>query len=284
MNAPLCLPPPVGEAGSLAVSGLSVTLGTRRVLSGISLTAGPGEMIGLIGPNGAGKSTLLRAVCRLVEPEAGEIRVGGLPLRALSRRALARAVAYLEQGQSLHWPLSVEEVVALGRLPHGGRVGALDPEGAADVEAAMARAGCTEYRARPLDTLSGGEKARVMLARVLATAAPVMLVDEPVASLDPYHQLRMMELLRDEARSGRLVVCVLHDLALAARFCDRLVLLAGGRLVASGPAGRVLAPARLEAAFGVETLQGARDGEAWVLPWRRADAGPPSPAETTATL
>ena len=252
---------------TLSIRDVTVSLGQRPVLRDAAIELAGGGLIGLIGPNGAGKSTLLRAIARLIEPDAGTIALDGTDIATMARSDLARRVAYLPQGHTLHWPLRADHVVALGRLAHRARKSG-DADRAA-VARAMARADVGAFAERIVTTLSGGERARIMLARALAVEAPVLLVDEPVASLDPYHQLQVMELLRELAREGRLVVAVLHDLPLAARFCETLAMLHEGRIVASGAAAQVLSRANLERTFNVEGVFGRERDEQFVLAWRR---------------
>ena len=253
------------DAPPLEVRGLGVRLGRppAEVLTDLSFRLGPG-LTGLVGPNGAGKSTLLRAAAGLT-PARGGVWLGGRPAAGLAPGDRARAVAYLAQQGDSAWPLPAAELVALGRLPHGGARGPAGHDPA--VHRALGLCGCMELSGRRVDTLSGGERARVLLARALAVEAPLLLCDEPVASLDPYHQLRIMALLRGLGASGVAVVCVLHDLSLAARFCDRLLLLDGGRLLADGPPGEVLDDARLARAYRVRAVRGWHRGEGFVLPW-----------------
>ncbi len=247
---------------------ISVTLAGRAIVNGVSLQATAGQIVALLGPNGAGKTTLLAALAGL-RPFQGIVRIQGRPLASLNRREKARTLAYLPQGQIAHWPLTVRRLVELGRLPH---LAPWQPPVAADrlaVQSALHRTGIAELAERSFDTLSGGERARVLLARVLAVEAPLVLADEPVASLDPFHQLQVMELLRDYANSGAAVVIVLHDLTLAARFCDELLLLREGTLIAHGSPVEVLSAAHLADAYRVIALHGERDGQYYVLPWQR---------------
>jgi iron complex transport system ATP-binding protein len=253
----------------IAARGLVVRFGARAALAGLDCNLVSGELVGLVGPNGAGKSTLLRVLAGLQRPDAGEARYDGRSAAELGRAALARRVAYLAQSGLSHWPLRVDHVVALGRLPHRRP---FSPPSAADcaaIEAALAAAEVEALRARPIGTLSGGERARALLARALAVEADMLLADEPVASLDPLHQLRAMTLLRAVVRKGAGVVAVLHDLTLATRFCDRLIVLAEGRIVADGPPA-ALTDAVLAEAYGVVAVRGERDGEPFVVPWRAA--------------
>jgi iron complex transport system ATP-binding protein len=240
---------------SIVADALAVTLGTRRVLHGVSFAWQPGTLVGVLGPNGAGKSTLVRALLGLL-PHTGTVTIDGAPRAALSRAGIARRIAYLPQGQTLHWPVTVERLVALGRLPHLAPFSRLSPADHAAVATAMARADVTPLAHRTATELSGGERARVLLARALAVEAPALIADEPLASLDPAHQIEGMELLRAQADAGGLVVAVLHDLTLAARFCDRVLVLADGTMAADGPPGEVLTPALLARVYGITAFSG----------------------------
>jgi len=261
----------------LAARGIGVGYDGRAALEAVDFAVDAGEFVALIGPNGAGKTTFLRVLAGLRAPETGAVLFEDAPLAAADRRRLARSVAYLPQNAPVHWPLTVRRLAALGRLPW---LDAWRPAGAEDaraIDAALARTDMAAFEDRPVTTLSGGERLRALLARALAGAPRVLLADEPVAALDPFHQLQVMEILRDIARGGGAAVAVLHDLTLAARFCDRLVLLAGGRLVAEGRADRVLSPENLARAYRIEALAGAVEGEPWLVPWRRLEgpeAGP----------
>lgn len=227
----------------LTLSGLSVTRRNRPVLHGVSLSIGPGEFVGLIGPNGAGKSSLMEAALGLI-PFTGVSSVVAMPPRARARHA-----AYLPQDREIAWPVSVEDLVALGRIPWpgGGRSG-IDRI-ATDV--AIARMGLEPFRKRTAQRLSGGEQNRVLIARALAQDTPLLIADEPIAGLDPAHQLACLRLFRDLAAEGRAVLASIHDLGLAARFCSRLVLLSQGRVLADGPAPQVLRDDLLQRAFGI---------------------------------
>ena len=258
----------------LSIAGLCVDRGKRRIVEDVGFTAQAGTLLGLVGPNGAGKSTLVCAIAGLLPVRSGGVRIAGAETKRMPRKRLARQVAYLPQGHSVDWSLRVRHLVALGRLPHLGPFDVMKPADAAAVDAALDRAGAKRFADRAVDTLSGGEQTAVMLARALAVDAPILLADEPVNSLDPYHQLQVMELLRGIAAEGRLVIAVLHDLALAARFCDRLLLLEAGRLVADGPPQDCLAGPHLRRTYGVEEHYGEHDRERYVLPWRRLAVRP----------
>ncbi|MBH0239877.1 ABC transporter ATP-binding protein [Methylobrevis albus] len=258
----------------LDARGLSLTRGGHRILDGVDVALRAGEFVAVVGPNGAGKSSLLRLLAGLARPDAGEIACDGVPLGKLPPRTRARSIAYLEQRAAVHWPMRVDEIVALGRLPSRGPLGAATSADAAAIAAAMEMTTTTALAGRRADTLSGGERMRVLLARALAVGAPLLLADEPVAALDPHHQLHVMATLRETARRGAGVMIVLHDLALATRFCDRVVLLAAGRCLADGPPAEVLDDRRLAEAYAVDVLRGSEGGEPWILPWRRlAPAG-----------
>jgi iron complex transport system ATP-binding protein len=251
----------------IEAEGISVRLGSVNALGGVDFVAGAGEIVGLIGPNGSGKTTLLRALANLRAPDSGKVRYEGKSAPEIGAAELSRQIAYLAQGAEVHWPMRVEALVALGRLPHRRRFQKSAAADRAAIERALREADIGALRDRTMNHISGGERMRVLLARALAVEAPMLLADEPVAALDPLHQLQVMELLRKKAAAGGGVVVVLHDLALAARFCDRLVLLDGGKVLAAGDPAAVLTDANVAAAFGVEVVRGEHNGAAFVLPW-----------------
>ena len=253
---------------SIRATDVTVSFGDLPAVSGVSFAAGPGALVGLIGPNGAGKTSLIRALADLV-PFGGTVAVGGRPVRQIGRRAFARTVAYLAQSQPVHWPFSVRDLVALGRLPHRAAFQGLSDADNAAIDEALALAAMTGFASRPVDNLSGGERARALLARALAVKAPVLLVDEPIAALDPYHQIEIMEVLRAYAEAGALVIAVLHDLTLAERFCHRLLLLRGGRLLADGPPAEVLVDENVRVAYRVAVIHHVHDGQRVTVPWAR---------------
>ena len=225
--------------------------------------------MGVIGPNGAGKTTLLRVLANLRPPDSGRVLYDGASASQLGPTTLARHLAYLAQGTTVHWPLTVEHLVGLGRLPYR-RLWRQDTSADARAVTAALRATETEtLRHRTLATLSGGERMRVLLARALAVEAAALVADEPIAALDPYHQLQVMEVLRETARRGTLVVVVLHDLTLAARFCDRLVLLDAGCVVADGAPDVVLSAANLTRVYRVTVVRDTHDCALYVVPWTR---------------
>lgn len=240
--------------------------GAVTALDRIDIRVRAGEMLALIGPNGAGKSSLLRVLAGLKAPDAGRVCLDGSPLDAIPARDRARRIGYLAQGAECHWPLTVGRLVALGRLPHLGpwqRPGAAD---VAAIEHALTACDVAYLADRPVTDLSGGERARVLLARVLASDPEILLADEPVAGLDPYHQLRVMKLLRRRTSAGTGIAVVLHDLTLAARFCDRIVLLHGGRVLADGDPAAVLGPELLERVYGVTVTHIEINGRRLYIP------------------
>ncbi|MDP1631523.1 MAG: ABC transporter ATP-binding protein [Caulobacter sp.] len=228
------------------IENLVVRQGDRLAVNGASLSAAAGELVGVLGPNGSGKTTLLRGGLGLLKAEAGTARLAGHALQGLSEAARARLAGYLPQERRIGWNLGSLEIAALGAPD-------LPPARARAVAADMLeRVGLAGFEARGVLEMSGGERARVLLARLLATRAPLLVADEPAAGLDPDAQLLTLDLLRGEAARGAAVVVTLHDLTLAARFCDRLVVMSHGRIAADGPPATALASAVLSAVFGLE--------------------------------
>jgi iron complex transport system ATP-binding protein len=223
------------------------------ILDGIDLHLNAGEMVGLIGPNGAGKSSLLRLLAGVEAPTRGATRFAGEPLASWSARERARRIGYLAQDAAAHWPLSVEQIVELGRLPYQKWWLQLSAEDRERVEHALRLTETLAYRNRVVTTLSGGEQTLVMLARIFAAEPELIFADEPVAALDPYHQLHVMEVLRSHAAGNRAAIVVLHDLGLAARFCDRLYLLRHGRVHCSGAVAEVLTREHIAEVYGVDS-------------------------------
>ncbi|PTM39788.1 ABC transporter ATP-binding protein [Bosea sp. 124] len=252
----------------IEAQNLTVALGGKAILQGIDLSLRPGELVGLIGPNGAGKTTLLKALADLLAPDTGQVLYEGQTAHAFGRGELARRIAFLAQGGSVHWQMRVEALVALGRLPHRRPFADSAVTDRDAIARAMAAADITQFRGRTIDTLSGGERMRVLLARALAVEAAMLLADEPLAALDPLHQLEVMSLLRASVTPQTGVVVILHDLTLAGRFCDRLVLIDRGRVVADGPPATVLSDTNIADVFGVTTARGQQAGQGFVLPWQ----------------
>lgn len=229
----------------LTLESLGVRLGGCAVVEDVSLTIATGECVGLIGPNGAGKSSLMRAALGLL-PSTGRSSLASLPVAERARTA-----SWLPQQREIAWGMTVADLVALGRLPYRRPGAPLTEADRQAVAEAMRAADVRALQDRPAMSLSGGEQARVLLARVLAQDTPIILADEPVAALDPAHQIATMETFADRARQGGTVVTALHDLGLAARWCSRLILMNAGRVVADGPPGAVLTEERLRAVYGI---------------------------------
>jgi iron complex transport system ATP-binding protein len=251
----------------LTASAIHVTLAGRRVLTDISLSMSRRHLVALVGPNGAGKTTLLRALAGLL-PSRGAIHVGGDALSSLSLRRRALRFAYLPQGHVMHWPLPARDIVALGRYPHG----ATDPArlSVTDQEAVMRAMRATDVVGlgeRLVTELSGGERSRVALARVLAVEAPVLLADEPTASLDPHYQIEVMKNLRAAADGGMLVIVVTHDLGLAARFADSVLVLSQGRVVAQGAPAQALSDQTMAEVFRISAYRAEYQRETLIVPW-----------------
>lgn len=238
---------------TLSVDKVSVQLGPRPALTDVSLSLKGGDFIGLIGPNGAGKSTLIKSILGLV-PSTGTLAIDGRLLVKLDAPERARLLSYVPQERDVAWPLSVEKVVALGRTPYLQPMRGLTDRDGARVEEAMAEADVLVLRDRLLSELSGGERARVLIARALAQDTPILLADEPTAGLDPSHQISLMKVLAGLAQRGRIVVASLHELSLAARWCTRLVLLDRGRVAADDAPQHVLTEANIAEVYGISAF------------------------------
>ena len=258
------------SAAFLTAKDVGVDLAGRRVLHDFTFALPSRGVVALVGPNGAGKTTLLRAICGLI-PSRGEIAIDGDVMATLPLEARARKIAYLPQGHVVHWPLPVRDVVALGRFPHGAvDPGRLGEHNARIVEDAMAAADVLVLADRRVTELSGGERSRVALARALAVNAPIVLADEPTASLDPRHQIDVLRLLRKTADAGALIVVVTHDIGMAARFADEVLVVSDGRFVAHGAPDVALTDDILRDVFRVAAFRASADGEPILLPWSEA--------------
>lgn len=243
----------IGSPPAIRTERLTVAYRGRPALIDVNLHVAAGERLALVGPNGAGKSTLLRAIDGLVEPVAGSVELGGTNLARLDRLAVARRIAVVPQLPQLPFATTVEEVVALGRLPHEHPIRGLRPADRAAIAAAIDRVGVGHLLGRDARELSLGERQLVLLALAVAQAAPVLALDEPTVHLDLRHQVEVMELLVDlNERDGTTIVAVLHDVGLAALFFPRLVVLDRGRVVADGAPGEALSPERIRDVFGVD--------------------------------
>jgi iron complex transport system ATP-binding protein len=253
----------------LAAEQIGLTLNGNRVLDQVSFTFLPGRVTALLGANGAGKSTLLACLVALRQPDTGVATLDGIDVHAIERKTRARAIGLLPQAADVHWDVDVATLVQLGRFPHHGRWGATDADRAA-VERALAATDMTTLAGRGVERLSGGERSRALLARVLAGEPDWLLADEPLASLDPAHQLDVLARLRGVATEGRGVILVLHDLHLAGRIADDAVLLRGGRVVAAGQVQDVLTAPLIAEAYGVEVEIGTTPaGQRFILPIAR---------------
>ncbi|WP_088346529.1 MULTISPECIES: ABC transporter ATP-binding protein [Rhodomicrobium] len=252
---------------NLRLDKLDVMMGGRKVLRGISLEAGRGALMIVVGPNGAGKTTLLRAIACLLASSGG-LDWDGQGLAGMSAAARAKLIAYLPQGHVAHWPITARDVVTIGRAPFATSLTRLSHADAQAIDAALDAVDARAFAERPITELSGGERARVMLARALAVGAPLLLADEPVASLDPAHQLAVMDILVAQAKSGRLVIAVSHDLILAARYADSVLVLRDGEVAAFGAPEATLTADLLRDVFNVEALELSAPGHALQIPWK----------------
>jgi iron complex transport system ATP-binding protein len=245
---------------TIIVENLCVSLGNIPILTGVMTTFKPGKITALIGPNGAGKTTLLRAILGLL-PSTGSILIDNTPVIRLSQRTRAQKFGYLPQRIMPHWNISVRELVGLGRLPHRGPLSAFGTPDEIAVTKALCATDIQHFENRLIDTLSGGECARVNLARVLAGEPEWVFADEPLANLDPPHQIAVMKLFRDAAKNGKSVIISLHDLNIAAQFADEVIALKSGTIV-----GEAITPEILEAAYGMAFDVIDRNGHTFVLP------------------
>lgn len=256
-------------------NGLAFSVDGIEIVRGIDIAVQQGELVGLIGPNGAGKSTLLRLLCGIEPPTHGTVLWHEKNLANITMEQRAKMIGYLAQGARAQWPVTVERVVELGRLPYQGLWHRSTETDRDAVERAMQMSEVTAYRNRIATTLSGGEQTLVMLARIFATEPQLIFADEPVAALDPYHQLHVMELLRAHAKGENAGVVVLHDLGLAARFCDRLYLFQHGKVFVSGTPAEVLTQENLRVVYGIDSRIECTEQGVSVVPVKRVREGHP---------
>lgn len=264
----------------ISASGLEFAFGDRTVLNSVDFDAPPGQVLGLVGPNGSGKTTLLRTLYGSLQARRGTVLIDGDALTSLSAREIARRAAVVVQEAPADLPLLVSDMVLLGRTPHRSGFGRSGPNDEQVAAAALAQVGALQLAGEAFDSLSGGERQRVLIARALAQQATHLLLDEPTNHLDVRYQHEVLDLVRSLAvGDGRTVIVVLHDLNLAARYCDRILLLDSGRVVARGTPDEVLAPAHLEPVYGVNVRRlDLDDGFQLVFrPLKAANPAAPAP-------
>ncbi|MEM9330600.1 MAG: ABC transporter ATP-binding protein [Pseudomonadota bacterium] len=254
----------------LSVKRLCVSRGQKEILRDVSMDVSKGEFVGLLGPNGAGKSTLLKSVLGLI-PSTGAIQLEDLDSRKMREIERARYASYLPQEREVNWPLSVKNTVSLGRTyaPTSKRFGQINADEI--VTKAMRRMDILHLQDHRVTELSGGEQARVLIARALAQDTPLLLADEPASGLDPAHQISLMEILHQLAFEGRSIVACLHEIPLAARWCNRIVVLDKGKIVADGPPGEVLNETLIGQVYGVETYRTETADGLLIVPTQRVE-------------
>ena len=240
------------KAEAVAAQDLSYRIEAQWLLDSVDLRVEKGQMVGLIGPNGAGKSTLLRAISGILRCQDGTVMLEGRDIKAMTTKDVAAGLALVPQIAPYTHGFTSMELVLMGRYPHLGR---FQVEGKADeriAREAMALTETGQFAQRTLDTLSGGERQRVFVARALAQQPRMLLLDEPTSNLDVLHQLMVMDLVRQLVDDGLTAVAAFHDLSMAARYCDKLVVMSGGKVVAKGLPGDVLSPKLIETVFKVK--------------------------------
>ncbi|PWD72090.1 Fe(3+) dicitrate ABC transporter ATP-binding protein FecE [Pectobacterium versatile] len=236
----------------LTTQNLTAGYGDKRILDGLSLSLPAGKITALLGPNGCGKSTLLKCFAKLLTPESGTIQLNGKPLSAFSARQLSRHLALLPQQHLTPEGITVRDMVAYGRSPWLSLWGRLSPDDRQRVQLAMEKTHIVDLANKRLTDLSGGQRQRAFLAMLLAQDTPVVLLDEPTTYLDINHQVELMKLLRELNQAGKTVVTVLHDLNQASRYCDHLVMLAHGRVMAQGSPHEAMKPELLQRVFSID--------------------------------
>ncbi len=240
----------------ISATSLSCRVDGSTLVENADLTLAQGEFVAILGPNGAGKTTLLRALLGLMTPDAGLATIDGADATTLSPHDRARKVTYLPQRRPLAWPNNVRDIVSLGRFSHGAALGKLSQKDAHAVDKALQLCDLQELSSRNITTLSGGELARVHFARAIAAETPLLIADEPVASLDPFHQIRIAELIRSFVDSGGGALVVLHEISLAARYADRIIWMSGGKIVASGSPDETINSTLLRDIYGIDAHTG----------------------------
>ena len=251
----------------LTCQSVSLTLGNKQLVNNASLHIGGNELVGLIGPNGAGKSTLLQMLAGLIKCDTGTVLLNQRDIHTINLQERSRSLAWVEQNGAVNWPLTVERIISLGRRPHLGTWQKPGDDDHQAIEQAIIDTDCAGIRHQDATTLSGGERTRLLLARALAAQPDVLLADEPVAALDLKQQLQAMHVLENFSSADRTCLVVLHDLSLAARFCNRLYLMHEGAIVAEGTPAMVLTETNLKTVYGVEVQMGGSD-HPWIVPVR----------------
>ncbi|MGD9587810.1 MAG: ABC transporter ATP-binding protein [Pyrinomonadaceae bacterium] len=236
----------------IRAENISFSYGAGPVLDGLSLELRPGEFVGLIGANGSGKTTLMRILLGFLRPGSGTVFLKGDPVLGLARREIAKRATLVQQDTYIDFAFTVREVVAMGRTPYLGRFTPEGPVDASIIDRAMAETETDRFAARPVTELSGGERQRVHLARAMAQDTEIILLDEPTANLDLTHQIEALEMIRSMTQQGKTAFAAIHDLGLASRYCDRLVLLSGGRIAADGPPASVITEENLLRHFNLK--------------------------------
>ncbi len=253
----------------LEVTALSVKFAHKTILHNIDFGMNAGEFIGLIGPNGSGKTTLIRSLSGMLPDNKKKVKFLGRSLADYNRKQLAKKMAYLPQGNESHWSITVENLVMLGRLPHQKLW-----QGSSDldkkiVQKVLQDCGVSQFANTPVDTLSGGERARVFLSRALAVEPELLLVDEPISGLDPGYQLDVMQKFRQLSESGMGIICVIHNLTLATRYCHKLVMLSEQKIISAGKPEQVLSSENIARCYNIKVHKGEAEGHAFVIPIER---------------
>jgi len=251
---------------NLTVRNLNVTLDDNKILSDVSLEMASGKLVGLLGPNGAGKSILLKSILGLIDGARGKISLGGQDLESWTLKERARKISYAAQGAPVHWPLTVGHLVSLGRIPHLSPWQSTNKEDQLLTLEAMKKTDVDHLVTRIITTLSGGERARAMLARAIVAGSEFLLADEPIEALDPFHQIKIMEILKELSKSGHGILLVLHDLNFAQKYCDELILIDKGKIISIGPPEDVLSDENLQNTYRVKAARMEKDGEIFIIP------------------
>lgn len=251
----------------LAVENISFSYGVKPILENVSLSVEPGELVSILGHNGSGKTTLLRCISGYLKPAAGAVRINGAPVAGLSANELAKRMALVPQNPVMEFDFTVRDIVLMGRNPHIGRFSNETEADYRAADAALARTGMAEFAERSVLTLSGGEWQRTIIARAICQKSDIMLLDEPVASLDVKHQIEILRLVRSLCReNGVCALCVMHDVNLSAHYSDQLLLLKAGRTLASGAPRDVITAALLQEAYGIEATVHEEQGHPYMIP------------------